>query len=104
MVGNGSYMTTERFTYDLTLQVQGVELYLSAFVLPICGADVILGGKWLATLGLHMADYDRSQLKFMQNGKYVTLQGDTSNRLARVECHHLRRLVATDAISEVYTI
>ena len=73
MVGNGSYMTTERFTYDLTLQVQGVELYLSAFVLPICGADVILGGKWLATLGLHMADYDRSQLKFMQNGKYVTL-------------------------------
>lgn len=89
MVGNGSYMTTEGFIRDLNLQVQGVELHLSAFVLPICGADLIRGGKWLATLGLHMADYDRSQLKFLQNGKYVTLQGDPSLRPAQAGCHHL---------------
>ena len=76
VVGNGSYMTAEGFIKDLVVQVQGVDLTLSAYVLPVSGADLILGGKWLATLGLHMANYEDPMLKFLLKGKFVTLQGE----------------------------
>ena len=77
VVGNGSYMTAEGFIKDFVINVQGVDLQLSAHVLPISGADLILGGKWLATLGLHMANYEQPMLKFLLHGRFVTLQGDS---------------------------
>ena len=104
VVGNGSYMTAEGFIKDLVVQVQGVDLTLSAYVLPVSGADLILGGKWLATLGLHMANYEDPMLKFLLKGKFVTLQGESANAPVQAEFHQLRRLSYTDAISEIYTI
>ena len=104
MVGNGSHMSTEGFIRNLAIRVQGVELKLHAFILPISGADLILGTKWLATLGLHLADYQHLRLKFLQNGRFVTLQGEPLSAPIMAKYHHLRRMCSTGAISEIYTI
>jgi len=104
MVGNGNYMESEGLIQDLKLQAQGNVFTLSAFSLPILGADLILGASWLKTLGPHLADYDNLQIKFLQGGKFTTLQGDTNNLPESTQLHNIRRMVNTNAIAEVYNM
>ena len=61
---------------ELSIQAQGNKFQLPVFLLPISGADLILGDNWLKTLGSHIADHDSLQLKFLHDGKFITLQGD----------------------------
>ncbi|KAJ1377098.1 Retrotransposon gag domain [Sesbania bispinosa] len=102
MVGNGNYMVSEGLIQDLKLQAQGNVFKLSAFLLPIFGANLILGASWLKTIGPHLADYDTLQIKFLQGGKFTTLQGDNDNLPETAQLHHIRRMVNTNAIAEVY--
>ncbi|GAU44890.1 hypothetical protein TSUD_400530 [Trifolium subterraneum] len=74
LVGNSESLTVEGIVRKLQLQVQGHELIVPAYLLPVAGADLILGLSWLATLGPHIADYAALTLKFYQNGKFITLR------------------------------
>lgn len=56
MVGNGNYMTAEGLVKKLRVQAQGNVFHLPVFLLPIFGADLILGASWLKTIGPHIAD------------------------------------------------
>ena len=58
MVGNGNYMTVLGMIRELSIQAQGNRFQLPVFLLPISGADLILGANWLKTLGSNIADYD----------------------------------------------
>ncbi|CAJ2652754.1 unnamed protein product [Trifolium pratense] len=104
LVGNGEIMTAEGVIQNLALNIQGTELQVPVFLLPVAGADVILGASWLATLGPHVADYASLTLKFFINGKFVTLQGEATPRPAAAQFHHFKRLHYTDAIAECFTI
>jgi len=76
MVGNGNYMTTVGMIRELSIQAQGNRFQLHVLLLPISIVDLILEANWLKTLGSHIADYDSLQLKFLHDGKFITLQGD----------------------------
>jgi hypothetical protein len=105
LVGNGEIMTAEGVIRKLPLEVQGHKLEMPVYLLPVAGADVILGASWLATLGPHVADYAALTLKFFLNGKFITLSGETSNTTpASAQLHHFKRLHTTDAIAEYFTI
>ncbi|KAK2367199.1 hypothetical protein QL285_080510 [Trifolium repens] len=104
LVGNGDIMTAEGVVRQLPLEVQGNRLEVSVFLLPVAGADVILGASWLATLGPHVADYAALTLKFFANDKFVTLVGESNHAPASAQLHHLMRLCNTDAIAEAFTI
>jgi hypothetical protein len=104
LVGNGEIMDAEGVIKDLSVKIQGNELRVPVFLLPVAGADVILGASWLATLGPHVADYASLTLKFFLNGKFVTLQGEKVPRPAAAQFHHFKRLHDTDAIAECFTI
>jgi hypothetical protein len=71
LVGNGDIMSAEGVIPKLPIEVQGHKLEVPVFLLPFAGADVILGAKWLATLGPHVADYAALTLNFFMNGKFV---------------------------------
>jgi len=104
MVGNGNYIELEGLIQDLKLQAQGNVFKLSAYLLPILGADLILGVSWLKTLEPHLADYDNLQIKFLQGCKFTTLHGDTNNLPETTQLHNIRRMVNTNAIAEVYSM
>ncbi|CAJ2644785.1 unnamed protein product [Trifolium pratense] len=104
LVGNGEIMTAEGVIQNLALNIQGTELQVPVFLLPVAGADVILGASWLATLGPHVADYASLTVKFFINGKFVTLQGEATPRPAAAQFNHFKRLHYTDAIAECFTI
>lgn len=77
LVGNGQILHAEGLIQQLPLQIQGQEMKVLVYLLQISGADVILGSKWLATLGPHVAYYSALSLKFFQNGHFITLQGES---------------------------
>ncbi|MCI24698.1 hypothetical protein A2U01_0045884, partial [Trifolium medium] len=74
------------------------------YLLPIVGADLILGATWLATLGPHVADYQALSIKFYDQDKFVTLQGEKSPSPQQAQLHHMRRLYQTDAIEACFSI
>jgi hypothetical protein len=104
LVGNGEIMTAEGVIKQLPIDIQGTKLEVPAFLLPVAGADVILGASWLATLGPHVADYASLTLKFFLNGKFVTLVGEPMVRPEPAQFNHLKRFCNTDAIAECFTV
>jgi hypothetical protein len=74
------------------------------YLLPISGADLVLGAAWLATLGPHIADYSALSIKFYIDNHFVTLFGEKPSVPQPAQFHHLRRLHNTDAIAEVYSL
>jgi hypothetical protein len=92
LVGNGQVLNAEGKIQQLPLQIQGNEIKVPFYLLQISGADVILGSTWLATLGPHVADYAALTLKFFQQGRFITLQGETNFGPSLAQFHQLRRL------------
>jgi hypothetical protein len=89
---------------QLHLQVQGHELVVPAYLLPVAGADLILGSSWLATLGPHIADYAALSLKFYHQDKMITLRGEIDAAPQQSQLHQLRRMHHTKAIAECFTV
>ncbi|GJY36047.1 ty3-gypsy retrotransposon protein, partial [Tanacetum coccineum] len=104
MVGSGTFLQVEGLITSIPLYVQNELIKFSTYVLPISGADIILGVAWLATLGPHLADYSSVTIKFYLDDKFITLTGDTSLSPAQAQFHHFKRLSATNAIAEAYTL
>jgi hypothetical protein len=46
LVGNGDITTAEGIILELPLNIQGNEVKVPVFLLPVAGADVILGAAW----------------------------------------------------------
>ncbi|MCI01233.1 hypothetical protein A2U01_0022258 [Trifolium medium] len=104
LAGNGQCLTVEGMVRQLPLQVQGYELVVPAYLLPVAGANLILGSSWLATLGPHIVYYANLTLKFYQQGKFITLKGDKHPIPQQSQLHQLRRMQHTNAIAECFTI
>jgi len=101
MVEIGNYMT-EGMIEEVNIQVQGAKFELPVFLLPISGADLILGANWLKAIGSHIADYELLQLKFLYEGKFITLQGENDCSPTQAHLHHIRRMMNIDSIAKVF--
>lgn len=73
-------------------------------MLPIAGAELILGAAWLATLGLYLVDYSTLTLQFIQDNRFVILRGETPPPLQHSSIHQLHRLCLTKAIAQCFTL
>lgn len=51
---------------------------LPFYILPIHGADVVLGVQWLQMLGPFIYDYSVPHIQFHQGPKHITIIGQTS--------------------------
>ncbi|KAF7833267.1 Ty3/gypsy retrotransposon protein [Senna tora] len=87
-----------------TIRFTGYDITVSAHVLEVKGADMILGAQWLATLGPHIADYSTATIKFYCTGQFVTLHGESKPIANVAQFHHLKRLTNTDAICAYFAI
>lgn len=97
-------MVAKGLIKNLKVIVQGHQIVLPVYLLPVAGADLVLGASWLATLGPHVADYASLSLKFYLNGTFITLHGDKTSTPTQAHFHHIKRLQHTKAISELFTI
>lgn len=104
MVGNGNYVAAEGMVQNWIIQAQGNMFQLPVYLLSISGVDLILGASWLKTIGPHVADYASLNMIFLHENKFITLQGEVDHVPIQAHLHHIRRMVNTHSIAEVYTI
>ena len=88
----------------MVVTAQGNTLQLLTYLLPISRADLILGARWLKTIGPHLTDYDALNMKYLHKGKLAILQGDLDHFRTQAHLHHIKRLVHTKSIAEVYSM
>jgi hypothetical protein len=74
------------------------------FVLPLSGADIVLGVQWLKTLGPILTDYEHLTMQFMKDGLLVQLIGEPKPSPLESSLHQLRRLVATNSLDHSYHV
>ncbi|KAJ1430288.1 Aspartic peptidase domain superfamily [Sesbania bispinosa] len=76
VVGNGAALTVKGWIRELEVQIQGHFLKLPVYLLPVSGADLVLGAEWLATLGPYISDYSTLTVKFYLDNHFITLHGE----------------------------
>jgi hypothetical protein len=104
LVGNGQSLTVEGMVKQLHAHIQGHDIVVPTYLLPIAGADLILGSSWHATLGPHIADYATLTLKFCLHDKFITLQGNKMTGPQQSQLHQLKQMQQTHAIAECFTV
>lgn len=73
-------------------------------VLPICGANVVIGVQWLKTLGPILTDYNALSMQFFHEGHLVEFQGDTDLAPDLHTPPQLRRLIRKQGVSAYFHI
>ncbi|XP_061347791.1 uncharacterized protein LOC133293270 [Gastrolobium bilobum] len=76
MVGNGQVLKCEGFCSAVPVQIQQHVFLMDCYVLPIQGADIVLGVQWLQLLGPILLDYQKLSMEFSWGGESIKLQGD----------------------------
>nr|KYP64598.1 Transposon Ty3-G Gag-Pol polyprotein [Cajanus cajan] len=76
MVGNGEFITCNQLCPTVSLDIQAACFQVPLYVIPIEGADVVLGLAWLRTLGKVQADFSIPSLTFSHHDTHVTLTGE----------------------------
>lgn len=98
LVGNGEELQCTTMCRDVSLQLGQHDFHLDLFVLPISGAELVLGVQWLKTLGPIVTDYDQLTMSFTFNGSSVHLKGVPKPGPSEANLHQLQRMVDTHAI------
>nr|KYP33504.1 hypothetical protein KK1_045645 [Cajanus cajan] len=104
LVGNGNALVAEGLVKDFEVRIQGHSLTLPVNLLPVTGADLVLGAAWLATLGPHISYYSNLTLKFYLGNQFVTLHGKQPTLPLQAQYNHMRRMNHTHAIVELFTL
>ncbi|XP_039138145.1 uncharacterized protein LOC120275588 [Dioscorea cayenensis subsp. rotundata] len=76
-VGNGDALTCGGECSVVPLKVGDAIFMVNLILLPIYGADLVLGVEWLLQLGLVLFDYENLWMEFNFQGSHVRLQGLT---------------------------
>lgn len=104
LVGNGNAMFVQGLVSDLEIKIQTHKFIFLVYLLPIVGADILLGSNWLASLGPHIMDYNSRTLEFFYNNELIILQGEKLLKLFQTFVSQLHRLFSTCAIASCFTI
>ncbi|XP_058766993.1 uncharacterized protein LOC131640630 [Vicia villosa] len=104
MVGNGSHLQCEGICDNVEIMLQNKPFNLPFYLLPIEGADIVLGMAWLRTLGPIQADFSIPSLTFQYLTKPITLTGDPNTYPTHTSFHQLKQLIHTDAVASFHLL
>ena len=83
-VGNGKELQCQQTCSNVEVTIQQHPFVIDFHVLPICGADLVLGVQWLKTLGPVLTNYTTLTMKFMVAGHLVELHGEHEQALKSI--------------------
>lgn len=95
MVGNRQHLECTHRCEAVTIEIQTTKFIIDLYVLPISGANIVLGVQWLKSLGPVLTDYNTLCMKFFHDGRLVELKGDRKSTLSSLSppqfCKMLRK-------------
>lgn len=104
MVGNGARIHCSGFCPNVPISLQNNLFYIPFHLLPIEGADVVLGMEWLRTLGLISAEFSIPSISFNHNNHTITLTGDPPRQPEPSTYHQLCQLLHTNAVASLHLL
>ena len=93
MVGNSQQLECTSVCESVSVTIQATQFIVDLHVLPIAGANVVVGVQWLKSLGPVLTDYNSLRMKFFHAGTFVELQGDTETTLNSLSSSQFHRLL-----------
>lgn len=104
MVGNGSRIQCDSFCSNVPITLQTHLFHIPFYLLPIEGADVVLGMEWLKSLGPIGADFSVPSISFSHHNTTITLTGEQLSHPTQSTYHHIRHLIHTDSIASLHLL
>jgi len=104
LVGNGEELACSSICKQVPLQLGSHTFLVDLFLLPLSGAEVVLGVQWLTTLGPVLTDYEQLTMKFIREGKLVELKGQQRTTPQEATIHQIKRMVSTDGVAEYFQL
>jgi len=104
MVGNGKQLQCTGIGINTPIVINQTLLPTSLYVIPIQGADIVLGVQWLQTLGPFIADYSIPSMQFSHNNNLITITGARTPPLTQASYHQIHRMLHTHAIATFHSI
>jgi hypothetical protein len=93
MIANGGTTKCGGRYENVKLQMGKYHLKTHMFSIEMGGSDIVLGSKWLCTLGLVTMDFMELFMCFMQEGKKHILKRITSNSPEIITSHRMEKLL-----------
>lgn len=90
--------------HDLKLRVQGTELMIDFYVLPLEGTEMVLWVTWMAILGLVTMDFSTLRFQFPQGKKEHYWKGETGLAHQPIQMQSLQHLKDTKAVAAYYSL
>nr|GMC74159.1 uncharacterized protein LOC109155092 [Ipomoea batatas] len=90
-VANGERLPSLGLCEQVLLQAETFSFLANLFVIPLSGVELVLGIKWLRTLGPIWWDFEALQMSFVWKGQRVALSGISAACLPAL--HHLHHPV-----------
>jgi hypothetical protein len=104
MVGNGSHLQCSGFCVNVPIDLQNNLFHIPFYLLPIEGADAVLGMEWLRQLGPIAADFSIPSISFTYGDQRVTLQWDPQYLPQPSTYHQICHLLHTDSIASLHLL
>lgn len=104
IVINGESIQCSGSCLDVPVTLAGETFSIPFYVLPIHGADLVLGVQWLQTLGAFLSDYNIPSIQFSYNGKPITISGPSSHFPAPATFSQFCRFIFTDSVASCHAI
>lgn len=104
LVGSGEHLVCSCKCSQVPLLIQGNSFTVDFYILPLGGAEVVLGVPWLVALGPILMDYSKLTLQFFKMGQTVTLTADTTPQPNTLSLAQVKRCVQTHSVSQFFHI
>ncbi|MCH83462.1 hypothetical protein A2U01_0004284 [Trifolium medium] len=104
MVGSGSHLHCQGICHDVPITLQDKLFCLPFYLLPIEGADVVLGMEWLRTLGPINADFSIPSITFSHKDTPITLKGEPKACPTLTTYNQLCQLIHTNSIASFHLL
>ncbi|GJU91825.1 retrotransposon-related protein [Tanacetum coccineum] len=101
-IESGAALMCENVCPQVDLHLQGLDIKVDLYVLPMQGPDVVLGIQWLQQLGKVTHDYAQQVMEFTLSNTTHTLTGDASLRMKKISIHSMQALLDSEEIYGVY--
>ena len=101
-IGNGDFLICDSKCVAVQLCIQGHKFVMDLFILPIQGADIVLGIQWLELLGLVVTDYKLLTMAFQWKNREVKLVGEPQFNDELLMGKHLMKLSKSQNIASLY--
>ncbi|XP_068639426.1 uncharacterized protein [Aristolochia californica] len=89
-VANAEKVPSYGISKAVTFSIGSTLFHAEFFVIPLAGFDMVLGIKWLQTLGPIMWDFSALTMRFVLAGSQVLLQGCLVDRAHRIHTIHTK--------------